>query len=281
MDQTQLNAETGADQLKPVQADTDTWPGWKTLLGGVVHDFNNLLQVVLAMAAMLRQKLGAGHAGCSHVEVIEQCALRAAALGEKLRAFTTPERRSRGLLDLNGLVKDVCRVLRIVLPPPGRLEVSAADEPVWVMGDPSELLRTILELCEGAFGPAARGGTLRIALHHAAASPTSCLQLSIDPCAPNGAASEERAERVLVSHGGKLDVVRAESERVEFDLTLPTVQGTKATAVESAVNPVSQVSVGSEMHDAMRELLSGMLRELGCVVLKVSQTSSEPKGGSP
>jgi len=272
MDANQLRTENGTEQLKPAQTDVGSWSCWKTVFGGVLHDFNNLLQVILAMSAMIRQALGVGHPANPHVEVIEQCALRAAALGQKLRTFTSPEQRGRGLLDLNGLLKDASRVLRAVLPPPGRLEVTAPERPVWVMADAGELLQTILDLCcEGAFRGPEQGGTLRLALEYAEASATSCLHLSVEPCAPEGSSSQRRASEVLLSHGGRLDVVREGAGHVEFGLTLPTVHATEAAASGSPVR------TGSEMNEAMRDLLASMLRELGCVVLKVSQINPEQK----
>ncbi len=265
-----LGSETGKQRLAAAHSEPEEWSALMTLLGGVVHDFNNLMQVIVALVTMMEHKLGRQHPAWPSLRLIVQCSMRATALAQKLRAFTSPEGASCGPLDLNTLLRDVSRLLKAALPPTARLEVDVTDDPVWVIADANQLLRTILELCKGGLRVLPSGSVLKLSLEPGEASATSCLHLSLQRFEEASANARSRAARVLEAHGGKLEVRPGAGGAVEFGITLPTVPGADLAA------SLSRQVTGLEMPEiqaAVRELLNEMLSELGDVVLHVSETT--------
>ncbi len=265
-----LGSETGKQRFVAAPSEPEEWCALMTLLGGVVHDFNNLMQVIVALVTMMEHKLGRQHPAWPSLRLIVQCSLRATALAHKLRAFTSPEGTSCGPLDLNTLLRDVSRLLKVALPPTAQLEVDVTDDPVWVIADANQLLRTILELCEGGLRVLPPGSVLKLSLESGEASATSCLHLSVQRFEEASAHARGRAARVLEAHGGKLEVRPGAGGSVEFGLTLPTVPGADLAARLSGQGRGLEVP---EIQAAMRELLNQMLCELGDVVLQVSETT--------
>jgi two-component system, cell cycle sensor histidine kinase and response regulator CckA len=132
------------------------------LAGGVAHDFNNVLTVVLSACSLLsRGRLDAkAH---DEVELIRGAAESAAALTRQLLTFARRQNVETRLFDLNELVMSAERLLHRVLGEDIELLVSA-NKPVWaVRADPRQIEQVILNLASNARAAMPQGGRLTIA----------------------------------------------------------------------------------------------------------------------
>lgn len=83
-----------------------------TLAGGVAHDFNNMLGVILGYGQLLQERLPKDAAMQEAVGEIIQAAKRSAALTRQLLAFSRRQALQPQLLNLNDVVSDMSRMLR-------------------------------------------------------------------------------------------------------------------------------------------------------------------------
>ncbi len=81
------------------------------LAGGVAHDFNNILTVIMGYSELGAHRLGAGHGVSKHLSEIKFAAERAASLTRQLLAFSRQQVLYPRILDLNGVVNNLMRML--------------------------------------------------------------------------------------------------------------------------------------------------------------------------
>jgi signal transduction histidine kinase/ligand-binding sensor domain-containing protein len=132
------------------------------LAGGVAHDLNNLLTVVLgcastaqlpdATAAEVREDLGE----------IQKAGERAAALTRQLLAFARRQVLTSKRLDLNEVVRGVGTLLRRLLGANLTLVTATDQQPCPVLADPGQLEQVLVNLAVNARDAMHGGGTLRL-----------------------------------------------------------------------------------------------------------------------
>lgn len=86
------------------------------LTGGVVHDLNNLVTVMLGHSELLLRTDLEANAIAEHASQIREAASRASSLTRRLLAFSRRETPRRVRLNLNVVIADMSRLLRSVLP---------------------------------------------------------------------------------------------------------------------------------------------------------------------
>ena len=120
------------------------------LAGGVAHDFNNLLTVIKGFTALLQLTLEDRGEAAEYLVEIDKAADRAAALTSQLLAFSRRQLLRPEALDLNARVRDLERMLRLLLREDGQLLLDlnpALDE---VLADPGQIEQVILNLVVNA-----------------------------------------------------------------------------------------------------------------------------------
>ena len=136
------------------------------LTGGIAHDFNNLLTVIGGNIDIAKARLE--RAGDTEPRVLrplenaQKGAERAAALIQRLLAFSRRQPLQPRPLDLNKLVVGMSDLLRRSLGETITLEVAAAPGLWRVEADPNQLEAAILNLAVNARDAMADGGKLTI-----------------------------------------------------------------------------------------------------------------------
>jgi len=117
------------------------------LAGGVAHDINNIVMVILAITTMMRRQVAMGSQLAEDLSTIETASQRAAEICTQLLAYAGKRQLARELLDLNAVVADTAKLLRSTLPSGISLEVtSAAGIPIPVEIDPAQLRALVMNL---------------------------------------------------------------------------------------------------------------------------------------
>ncbi len=133
------------------------------LAGGVAHDFNNLLTVILGRAELVLKGLSADGALWGEVDQIRGAAERAAALTGQLLAFSRRQTLRPRVLDLNGVVGGLSKMLGRVLGEDIEL-ITALDQNLpRVEADSSQLEQVLMNLAINARDAMPEGGRLMIA----------------------------------------------------------------------------------------------------------------------
>jgi two-component system cell cycle sensor histidine kinase/response regulator CckA len=132
------------------------------LSGGVAHDFNNILGVIIGYSEALHQKIGPDDPYREAIDEILKAGKRAASLTQQLLAFSRKQVLEPKVLDLNLVVVDVERMLRRLIGEDIELKIAASPELGRVKTDRGQIEQVILNLAVNARDAMPSGGELRI-----------------------------------------------------------------------------------------------------------------------
>jgi two-component system, cell cycle sensor histidine kinase and response regulator CckA len=132
------------------------------LAGGVAHDFNNLLTVIRGGADFLLGELPPQGDLRRDAEEILAAADRAAGLTRQLLAFGRKQVLQPEVLDLNGVITNVERLLHRVIGEDIALRVTLEPAPLRVLADAGQLEQVLVNLAVNARDAMPSGGTLML-----------------------------------------------------------------------------------------------------------------------
>ena len=128
------------------------------LAGGVAHDFNNALGVILGYTEMLLERVGPGEPFRPELQEIKNAASRSALLTRQLLAFARREQVSLQVLDMDGVIEGMLNMLRRIIGEDIDL-VWKPNQQGWLVSmDPSQLDQILVNLCAKCARCHLRGG---------------------------------------------------------------------------------------------------------------------------
>lgn len=128
------------------------------LAGGVAHDFNNILTAVLGSAELLRIKTSGQHSAL--IENIIQASTRAAGLTRNLLDFSRKGTLQAIPVDLHAILKEVVDLLSHSIDKLIQVSCRFDSENPVIIGDPSKLQNSFLNLGINARDAMPKGGRL-------------------------------------------------------------------------------------------------------------------------
>jgi PAS domain S-box-containing protein len=132
------------------------------LAGGVAHDFNNALTVILGYLEILQPSLAESDPRLAQLEEIRKAAERAASLTRQLLAFSRKQVLQPAVLDLNAVVRDVAKMLSRLIGEDIQLRTALAPGLGAVLADPGQIEQVLMNLAVNARDAMPKGGTLVI-----------------------------------------------------------------------------------------------------------------------
>jgi signal transduction histidine kinase len=129
------------------------------LAGGVAHDFNNILTVILGCLEGLEERTGGGR---TEVEEIRAAAGRARDLTRQLLAFARRQPIAPVALDVGALLQDAQRLAARLVGEDVAVSLRVAPGLWPVLADPGQLQQVILNLAANARDAMPRGGTFAV-----------------------------------------------------------------------------------------------------------------------
>src|SRR6478672_295284 len=133
------------------------------LAGGVAHEFNNLLSMILGYSELLLPTLESDDSR-TYVAKISASAKRAAALTRQLLAFGRRQLLLLRFLEMNAVVTDNCQIASQLLGETIEIVVLPAPEPAWIKADPAQLEQIMAILASNAQAAMPDGGKMTFAV---------------------------------------------------------------------------------------------------------------------
>jgi CheY-like chemotaxis protein len=259
------------------------------LVGGVAHDFNNMLSVIIGYSQIMMEETDASEENHTFLSEIEKAAARASSLTNQLLAFNKPPDTKRGRLPINELLLDISKMLKRLLGEQIELEI-IPEATLWTLeADRSQIEQSFINLAVGARGTMPNGGkititaknvTLREAktIHDQKIPPGDhvhvCLiqtprlfRTSAELALANS--SVKSAQTVIEQNGGRLVVTESNDDEICFGLYFPSAQETPlAPASKNTIRTAKQATILLVEDDtAMRRFTRTVLKRLGHIVI--------------
>jgi signal transduction histidine kinase/ActR/RegA family two-component response regulator len=133
------------------------------LTGGIAHDFNNMLAVIMGSLNLLKRRMARGEGNLDQfIEAAVDGVERAAALTQRLLAFSRQQPLAPQPTDINKFVAGISDLLRRTLGESVQLETVLAGGLWRTRVDPSQLENAILNLAVNSRDAMPEGGRLTI-----------------------------------------------------------------------------------------------------------------------
>jgi len=132
------------------------------LAGGIAHDFNNLLMVIQGYSDLLVERLPGADPLRRNAEQIQMASQRASSLTRQLLAFSRKQMLAPKILNVQGVVAEMEKILRRLIGEDIQLETSSAPDLGLVRADRSQIEQVILNLAVNARDAMPHGGRLTI-----------------------------------------------------------------------------------------------------------------------
>ena len=144
------------------------------LAGGVAHDFNNMLTVILGSVEMALLREDLPPALRTHLEEARRASMDSAAIVRQLQAFARNQTIAPRIVDLNRTVADAIQMLRRLLGETIELAWRPADQLWPVKVDPAQIDQVLVNLCLNARDAIAGSGRIDVATANVALDPEFC-----------------------------------------------------------------------------------------------------------
>ncbi len=237
-----------------------------TLAGGVAHDFNNILSIIMGYSTLLKEELPEDGELRENLDMVEQASHRARDLVEQILAVSRGADPVLRPVLVEPVMREGLKLMRSTLPATIEIRQDIGAAGAKVLADPSQLQQVLMNLCtNGAHAIGDGGGVLEVSLkevwHEAAPGqgpddlqPGRYLKLSVRD---DGVGMDaETAERVfepffttkdrdrgsglglsvvhgmVAERGGAVAVDSAPGEGATFDVYLPVYDGDEPAAAE-------------------------------------------------
>ncbi len=269
------------------------------LAGGVAHDFNNLLMVILSYTDFAMEALGEDDPVRADIDEARKASLRAVGLTRQLLAFSRKQLLRPEVLDLNGLIGGLEKMLRRLLGEDVELTFAPGPGLGATKADAGQIEQVLMNLVVNARDAMPNGGSLHIATSNAEVDddfasrylgmrPGSYVKISVtdtgvgmdeatqarifEPFFTTKAAGKgtglglATAYGILKQSGGGIWVQSSPGCGATFDIFLPCASGgcdAQARAVSRTPRRGSEVVLLVEDDEAVRKLTQRILVAAG------------------
>jgi PAS domain S-box-containing protein len=145
--------------------------------GGVAHDYNNMLSVILANAELVLEQLPPDHPLGRRIEEIMRAARHSAELTRRILVFARQQPSDPRVLDLNEAVTAILGVLERLVGPEIQLEWNPCPAPWKVLVDPTQLDQMLTNLVVNAREAIAGPGHIGLATENRTLTAADCASL--------------------------------------------------------------------------------------------------------
>jgi two-component system cell cycle sensor histidine kinase/response regulator CckA len=266
------------------------------LAGGVAHDYNNILTIIMANSGLLMSGLGEETRLRKHALQIEYACSQAASLTRQLLVFSRDRQRDAAVLDLNGIVKNAESMLARLLSENVELAVSLSDGPLRVTVDRGDIEQVLINLVLNARDAIHTRGIIRIETGCIRKGGRDFVFLNVQDngggmtrevkerlfepfftTKPEGSGTGlglATCQRLIQSMHGQIAVESHRRSGTRFRIFLPVADGVEVShdevpASAELLRGAEKILLAEDNH-MLRDLIASQLEELGYQVLQAA-----------
>ncbi len=133
-----------------------------TLAGGIAHEFNNIIAIIMGHAGLLRQELDESHKCLRNIDSIHTAAVRAKVLTEQILAFSRQDKYNPVELNMGDVIEEISCLISESLDK--NISVQRNIEPGLrsIHADKVQMHQVLINLCTNSRDAMPRGGQLTI-----------------------------------------------------------------------------------------------------------------------
>jgi PAS domain S-box-containing protein len=136
-----------------------------TLSGGIAHNFNNLLAIIIGYTELATADLSSTSPSRQYLQEVLTASNRARDLVQQILTFSRKSNAGRGPVHLPPLVKETLKLLRASLPATIEIRQHIDRQVGVVLADPTQMHQVLMNLCTNAeYAMRATGGVLEVRL---------------------------------------------------------------------------------------------------------------------
>lgn len=148
-----------------------------TLAGGVAHDFNNILSIMLGYAEIAKMNAPDDSRMIEDLNTILTAGDRAKNLVKQILSFSRQAQVDKTLLKPQPVIKEVLDMIRASLPKSIEIQKNISSADVVIDADPTQLHQVLMNLCVNAFHAMEKnGGVLGVVFKVAESVPSELLE---------------------------------------------------------------------------------------------------------
>ncbi|MGA2613270.1 MAG: PAS domain S-box protein [Spirochaetia bacterium] len=167
-------AERERQRLEAQLAQAQRMEAIGRLAGGVAHDFNNMLTVILGYVELIASRLLPGDPQLNDLGEIERAASRARDTTRQLLAFSRKQVIAPRPVQMNDLIRDSQNTLLRLIGEHIQLEIRLGEDLWEVELDPSQFHQILVNLAANARDAMPNGGKLRITTSNSTLTASDC-----------------------------------------------------------------------------------------------------------
>jgi PAS domain S-box-containing protein len=128
------------------------------LTGGLAHDYNNLMSIILLHADSALEELSTGEPAVDSVAAIRDAAEKAITFGQQLMAFSSKQVLQTEVLNLNSITADAKKLVQRLIGEDVTVTFNPGSELCLVKADRGQLVQVIMNLAVNARDAMPQGG---------------------------------------------------------------------------------------------------------------------------
>ena len=121
-----------------------------TLAGGIAHEFNNILWIIMANTELAAGNLPEGNTVHKNLQRVEKACSRGADLVQQILSFSRQGEHRPKPLDIMPVVKESLKLLRSSIPTTIEIRQNIPTQSATIMTDPSQMHQALINLCTNA-----------------------------------------------------------------------------------------------------------------------------------
>jgi PAS domain S-box-containing protein len=136
-----------------------------TLAGGIAHEFNNVLWLILGNTELALANMPEGTPAHHSLKMVEMACYRAKDIVRQILGFSRQTEQKRIPLKISSIVKESLKLLRSSIPKTVEIRQDISTELDTALADPTQINQVVMNLCTNAsYAMREKGGILEVRL---------------------------------------------------------------------------------------------------------------------